>query len=146
MLSEPEAGSSRGHKMNIVELVTVVGVIAGVGGILIAMGVFTWQIVSSTNRFDAKLDKLDAKIDTQGKELEDKLNDKIETQGKELSAKIETQGKELSAKIDALTAETKEMGERFSRKVTDVEIEQARLNAVNEIMLDDRHTHNRADD
>ena len=142
MLSEPEAGSSRGHKMSIVELVTVVGVIAGVGGILIAMGVFTWQIVSSTNRFDAKLDKLDTKIETQGKDLEDK----IEAQGKELSAKIEAQGKELSAKIETQSAEIREMGERFSRKVTDVEIEQARLNAVNEIMLDDRHTHNRADD
>ncbi|MCY4653887.1 MAG: hypothetical protein OXC95_12070 [Dehalococcoidia bacterium] len=121
--------------MEIAELVTVVGVIAGVGGILIAMAVFTWQMVSSTNRFDAKLDRLDAKIEAQGKELEDKLEDKIEAQGKELGAKIE-----------ALTAETREMAERFSRKVTDVEIEQARLNAINEIMLDDRHTHNRADD
>ena len=128
--------------MNIAELVTVVGVIAGVGGLLVAMAVFTWQIVSSTNRFDAKLDKLDAKLETQGKELEDK----IETQGKELSAEIEAQGKELSAKIDAQAAEIRDMGERFSRKVTDVEIEQARLNAVNEIMLDDRHTHHRADD
>ena len=128
--------------MNVVELVTVVGVIAGVGGILIAMGVFTWQIVSSTNRFDAKLDRLDADMRVQGKELEDK----IETQGKELEGKIEAQGKELGDKIEALAAETREMGERFSRKVTDVEIEQARLNAVNEIMLDDRHTHNRADD
>ena len=121
--------------MNVVELVTVVGVIAGVGGILIAMGVFTWQIVSSTNRFDAKLDKLNDKIDTQGKELRTELEDKIDAQGKE-----------LGAKIDALTAETREMGERFSRKVTDVEIEQARLNAVNEIMLDDRHTHHQRDD
>lgn len=117
--------------MNIVELVTVVGVIAGVGSILIAMSVFTWQMVSSTNRFDAKLDRLDAKIEAQGKDLE---------------GKIETQGKELGAKIDALTAETREMGERFSRKITDVEIEQARLNAINEVTLDDRHTHNRADD
>ncbi len=128
--------------MNIVELVTVVGVIAGVGSILIAMSVFTWQMVSSTNRFDAKLDRLDAKIEAQGKDLEGK----IETQGKELEGRIEAQGKELSAKIDALTAETREMGERFSRKITDVEIEQARLNAINEVTLDDRHTHNRADD
>ena len=128
--------------MNIAELVTVVGVIAGVGGLLIAMGVFTWQIISSTNRFDAKLDRLDAKIETQGKELEGK----IETQGKELSSKIETQGKELEDKIEAQTSEIRDMGERFSRKVTDVEIEQARLNAVNEIILDDRHTHHRADD
>ena len=117
--------------MNIVESVTVVGVIAGVGSILIAMSVFTWRMVSSTNRFDAKLDRLDAKIEAQGKELE---------------GRIEAQGKELGAKIDALTAETREMGERFSRKITDVEIEQARLNAINEVMLDDRHTHNRADD
>ena len=117
--------------MNIAELVTVVGVIIGVAGILIALGISTWQIVSSTNRFDAKLDKLDDKIDTRSKELE---------------GKIEAQGKELSAKIEAQSAETREMGERFSRKITDVEIEQARLNAVNEIMLDDRHTHHRADD
>ena len=121
--------------MDIAELVTVVAIIAGVGGILIAMAVFTWQMVSSTNRFDTKLDRLDAKIEAQGKDLEGK----IEAQGKELSATIEAQGKELSA-------EFREMGERFSRKVTDVEIEQARLNAINEIMLDDRHTHNRADD
>ena len=117
--------------MEIAELVTVVGIIAGVGGILIAMAVFTWQMVSSTNRFDVKLDRLDAKIEAQGKEFE---------------VKIETQGKELSAKIEAQIAEIREMGERFSRKITDVEIEQARLNAINEIMLDDRHTHNRADD
>ena len=128
--------------MNIAELVTVVGVIAGVGGLLIAMGVFTWQIISSTNRFDTKLDNLNDKIETQGKELEGK----IETQGKELSSKIETQGKELEDKIEAQTSEIRDMGERFSRKVTDVEIEQARLNAVNEIILDDRHTHHRADD
>ena len=121
--------------MDIAELVTVVAIIAGVGGILIAMAVFTWQMVSSTNRFDAKLDRLDAKIEAQGKDLEGK----IEAQGKELSAEIEAQGKEL-------TAEIRDMGERFSRKVTDVEIEQARLNAINEIMLDDRHTHNQADD
>ena len=116
--------------MNAVEWATVVGIIIGVVGVLIAMGVFTWQIVSSTNRFDAKLDKLDADIKTQGKELE---------------GKIEAQGKALSAKIEAQSAEIREMGERFSRKVTDVEIEQARLNAVNEIMLDDRHTHQRDD-
>ncbi len=132
--------------MNVVELVTVVGVIVGVGGILIAMGVFTWQIVSSTNRFDSKLDKLDDKIEAQGKELEGK----IEAQGKELEDKIEDKtealSKELGAKIEALTTETRDMAERYSRKITDVEIEQARLNAVNEIMLDDRHTHNRADD
>ncbi len=121
--------------MNIGELATVVGVIIGVAGIIIAMGVFTWQIVSSTNRFDAKLDKLNDKIDTQGKELRTELEDKIEAQGKE-----------LGDKIDALTAETREMGERYSRKITDVEIEQARLNAVNEIILDDRHTHHQADD
>ena len=121
--------------MDIAELVTVVAIIAGVGGILIAMAVFTWQMVSSTNRFDAKLDRLDAKIEAQGKELEGK----IEAQGKELRT-------ELGTKIEALTAETREMAERFSRKVTDVEIEQARLNAINEIMLDDRHTHHRADD
>lgn len=121
--------------MNIAELVTVVGVIAGVGGLLIAMGVFTWQIISSTNRFDTKLDNLNDKIETQGKELEGKIEDEIEAQGKE-----------LSAKIDAQTSEIRDMGERFSRKVTDVEIEQARLNAVNEIVLDDRHTHHRADD
>lgn len=117
--------------MSIAELVTVVGVIAGVGGLLVAMAVFTWQMVSSTNRFDTKLDRLDAKIEAQGNDLE---------------GKIEAQGKELGAKIDAQIAETREMGERFSRKITDVEIEQARLNAINEIMLDDRHTHNRADD
>jgi hypothetical protein len=110
--------------VDIAELVTVVAIIAGVGGILITMAVFTWQMVSSTNRFDAKLDRLDAKIEAQGKDLE---------------GKIEAQGKEL-------TAEIREMGERFSRKVTDVEIEQARLNAINEIMLDDRHTHHRGDD
>lgn len=120
--------------MNIAELAIVVGIIAGVGGILIAMAVFTWQMVSSTNRFDAKLDKLDVKIEAQGKELEDK----IEAQGKELRT-------ELGAKIEAQTAEIRDMGERFSRKVTDVEIEQARLNAVNEIMLDDRHTHQQRD-
>ena len=128
--------------MDIAELAMVVGVIAGVGGILIAMGVFTWQIVSSTNRFDAKLDKLDADMRAQGKELEGK----IETQGKELSAKIDERGKELRAQIEAQSVEIRDMGERFSRKITDVEIEQARLNAVNEIILDDRHTHHRRDD
>ena len=128
--------------MDITELVTVVAIIAGVGGILIAMAVFTWQMVSSTNRFDAKLDRLDAKIEAQGKELEGK----IEGQGRDLEGKIEAQGKELTAKIEAQIDEVREMGERFSRKVTDVEIEQARLNAINEIMLDDRHTHHRGDD
>ena len=69
------------------------------------------------------------------------LESKIETQGRELKAEIETQGRELRAEIETrsnrLEAEVKLQGQRVSNS----ELEQARLNGINSVLLAQTHTH-----
>ena len=69
--------------------------------------------------------------------LSGKLESKIETQGKELRDEIETQGKELRAEMEKLSVDVGTQG----RRVRDSELEQARLNGVNSVLMNQTHTH-----
>ena len=102
------------------------GVVAIIVAIFLSTGIYIWQSNSQAGRMDSRIDRLEDKIDTQGREL----RAEIETQGKELRAEIETQGKELRAEIEA-------QGQRVSQS----ELEQARLNGVNSVLIQHIHTH-----
>ncbi|MCY3542798.1 MAG: hypothetical protein OXH22_01955 [Chloroflexi bacterium] len=102
-----------------VQLLSTVVIIVG---LLFAMFALMWQMNSQSGRLEAKIDAQSKDMDAQGKELEAK----IDAQGKD----IEAQGKELRAEIIA-------QGQR----VSDAELEQARLNGVNSVLTQFAHTH-----
>ena len=94
--------------------------------IFLATVVFIWQTNSQSNRLGSKIDDL-------GRELRAEIKaqgERIETQGRELRAEIETQGRELRAEI-----------EFQGKRVSDSELEQARLNGVNSVLANQAHTH-----
>ena len=95
-----------------VQLISTLVIIVG---LLFAMFALMWQMNSQSGRLEAKIDAQSEDMDAQGKELE---------------AKIDTQGKELRAEIIA-------QGQR----VSDAELEQARLNGVNSVLTRFAHTH-----
>ena len=86
--------------------------ILSVGAILVGLFAATMVFIWQIN---TQSSRLETKIDDLGKEL----RDEIETQGKELRTEIETQG----------------------RRVSDSELEQARLNGVNSVLMTQTHTH-----
>ena len=96
-----------------------VGIVFGLSGILIAIFIatimFVWQANSVSNRFDAGFQALGERVD----------------------AKIEAQGAEIKALGERLEAEIKAQ----SQRVSDLELEQARLNGVNSVMTRQAHTH-----
>ena len=117
------------------ELGEYIGASAIVVSIFLATVVFIWQ----SGRSDAKIDRLDARID--------RLDAKIEAQGDRLDAKIE-EGDRLDAKIEALGqrlyTEIREQGRRIDgqgQRVSEVELEQARLNGVNSVIVNQIHSH-----
>lgn len=87
------------------------GEYVGVSAIVVAIFLATTVYIWQSSRFDSRIDRLDARIDR-------------------LEAKIEQQG-------DRLYAEIREMG----RRVSDSELEQARLNGVNSVLANQVHTH-----
>ncbi len=106
-------------------------------GIFLATVVFIWQTNSQSNRLESKIDdlgrELRAEIETQGRELRAEM----ESQGRELRAEMESQGRELRAEIES-------QGERIEaqgKRVSDSELEQARLNGVNSVLANQTHTH-----
>ena len=103
-----------------------VGIVFGLSGILIAIFIatimFVWQANSVSNRFDAG-------FQAQGAE--------IKALGERVDAKIEAQGAEIKALGEKLEAEIKAQGQR----VSDSELEQARLNGVNSVVTRQAHTH-----
>ena len=98
------------------------GIAAIIVAIFLSTGIYIWQSNSQAGRMDARIDRLEDKIETQGK----KLRAEIETQGKELKAEIEAQGQKIEAQ-----------GQRVSQS----ELEQARLNGVNSVLVQHIHTH-----
>ena len=91
------------------------GVAAIITAIFLSTGIYIWQSNSQAGRMDSRIDRLEDKIDTQGRDL----RTEIETQGKELRAEIEAQG----------------------QRVSQSELEQARLNGVNSVLVQHIHTH-----
>ncbi len=84
-------------------------------GIFLATVVFIWQTNSQSNRLESKIDDL----------------------GRELRAEMEAQGRELRAEMEAQGEKIEAQGKR----VSDSELEQARLNGVNSVLANQAHTH-----
>lgn len=112
--------------MDTGQVVTVVGFLVSIFTILFGIVALMWQINSQSSR-------LEAKIETYGKEL----RQEIKEQGQRLDAKIDAQGRELRAEI-------REQGDRVEAqgaRVSQAELDQARLNGVNSVLMQQTHTH-----
>ena len=94
------------------EILSVGAILAG---IFAATVLFIWQVNSQGSRLETKIDDL----------------------GKELRAEMETQGKELRTEMEELRTDIATQG----RRVSDSELEQARLNGVNSVLMNQTHTH-----
>lgn len=106
-----------------VQLISTLVIIVG---LLFAMFALMWQMNSQSSRLEAKIDAQSEDMDAQGRELEAK----IDAQGKDLESQIDAQGRELRAEIIAQ-----------GRRVSDAELENARLNGVNSVLTRFAHTH-----
>ena len=135
-----------------VQLISTLVIIVG---LLFAMFALMWQMNSQSNRLEAKIDARGEEINAQGKELRSiidargkELEAQIDTQGKELRTEIIAQGKELESKIDAQSEDIDAQGKELraeiiaqGRRVSDAELENARLNGVNSVLTQFAHTH-----
>ena len=124
------------RRRNALELGEYIGASAIVVSIFLATVVFIWQSGRSDakiDRLDARIDRLDAKIEAQG----DRLDAKIDKLDAKLDAKIEAFGQRLSAEIKEQGTEIREQG----RRVSEAELEQARLNGVNSVIVNQIHSH-----
>ena len=93
-----------------------IGASAIVVSIFLATAVFIWQ----SGRSDARIDRLDAKIEAQGDRITTEIRHEISKQ----NSLISEQG----------------------RRVSEVELEQARLNGVNSVIVNQIHSHDGSDD
>ena len=93
-----------------------IGVSAIVIAVFIATGIQIWQ----ASRSDAKIDRIEAKLE----------------------AEMKQQGETLRAEMQELRAEVRLAAQR----VSDAELEQARLNGVNSVLTAQSHTHESAAD
>ena len=143
-----------------------VGIVFGLSGILIAIFIatimFVWQANSVSNRFDAGFQAQGAEIKTLGERVDAKIEAQgaeIKALGERLEAEIEAQGAEIKALGERLEAEIKEQGVRLEteikdqgvrleteikaqgQRVSELELEQARLNGVNSVVIRQAHTH-----
>ena len=101
--------------MDTAQVVTIVAILIGILAILFGIVALMWQINNQSSR-------LEAKIDTQSEHLEAK----IDTQGKELRDEIRAQGTRIEAQ---------------GARVSQAELDQARINGVNSVILRQTHTH-----
>ena len=126
-----------------------IGVAAIVIAVFIATGIQIWQ----ASRSDARLDRFEAKFDSAMKEQRETLRAEMKEQGEilraemregdaRLQAQIQEQGARLEAQMQELRAEVRQAGQR----VSDAELEQARLNGVNSVLTGQTHTHESAAD
>lgn len=90
--------------MDTGQVVTVVGFLVSIFAILFGIVALMWQMSNQSNR-------LEAKIDAQGRELRDEI--------REQGARIEAQG----------------------TRVSQAELDQARINGVNSVLMQQTHTH-----
>lgn len=91
------------------------GEIIAVAAILLAIFALMWQINAQRSR----------------------LEDKIDRQGDRLEAKIDREVGRLEAKIGKVETRI----QATSQRVSDSELEQARLNGVNSVLTGQTHTH-----
>ena len=98
--------------MDTAQVTTLVATMFGIVTILVAIFALMWQMNSQNSRLEAKIDtevgRLEATVDSEVGRLE---------------AKIDTYGRELRDEIRAM-----------SERVSNSELEQARLNGVNSVL------------
>ena len=112
--------------MDAGQVVTVVGFLVSIFAVLFGIAALMWQINNQSNR-------LEAKIDAQGRELRDEIRE----QGKYLEAKIDAQVTELRDEIREQGTRIEAQGARVSQ----ADLDQARINGVNSVLLRHTHTH-----
>ena len=119
--------------MDTGQFIMLAGFALSIFTILLGVVALMWQINNQSSR-------LEAKIDRQGEDLRAEIKEqgrRIDKQGEELRAEIKEQGEELRAEI-------KEQGNRIDeqgRRATQSELDQARINGVNSVLLRHTHTH-----
>ena len=140
--------AARGLEMESAQLVATIGILIGIAALLFAVFALMWQMNSQNSRLETKIDEqgkeLREKIDEQGKDMNaqgKELETQIDTQGKELETQIDTQGKELETQIDTQGKELRAEIIAQGQRVSDAELEQARLNGVNSVLTRLVHTH-----
>ena len=117
--------------------------------VFIATGIQIWQ----ASRSDARLDRFEAKFESEMKEQGRTLRAEMKEQRESLRAEMKEQGEalraemregdaRLEAQMQELRAEVRQAGQR----VSDAELEQARLNGVNSVLTGQTHTHESAAD
>ena len=98
--------------MDTAQVTTLVATMFGIVTVLVAIFALMWQMNSQNSRLEAKIDtevgRLEATVDSEVGRLE---------------AKIDTYGRELRDEIRAM-----------SERVSNSELEQARLNGVNSVL------------
>ena len=98
--------------MDTAQVTTLVATMSGIVTVLVAIFALMWQMNSQNSRLEAKIDtevgRLEATVDSEVGRLE---------------AKIDTYGRELRDEIRAM-----------SERVSNSELEQARLNGVNSVL------------
>ena len=98
--------------MDTAQVTTLVATMSGIVTVLVAIFALMWQMNSQNSRLEAKIDtevgRLEATVDSEVGRLE---------------AKIDTYGRELRDEIRAM-----------SERVSNSELEQARLNSVNSVL------------
>ena len=125
-----------------------VGISAIVIAVFLATGLQLWQVIRS----DARIDRIEAKLESEIKHQGETLRSETKEQGKTLRAEINHQGKTLRAEMkeqgETLRAEMREWGTGLEaqmqelraevrlagQRVSDAELEQARLNGVNSVL------------
>ena len=129
----------------------VLGPIAIVVTMLVAIAVLVCQGIVQSNKYDYVTQRLDGmfqhfvlKFDAQSRqtaEMGQRLEEQIDAQGKELNAKIDAQGRELNAKIDAQGQRLEEKIDSLGHRLSESEREQARLEGVNSVLRQQSHSH-----
>ena len=126
--------------MDTGQFIMLAGFALSIFTILLGVVALMWQINNQSSRLEAKIDKqgedLRDEIREQGKRI-DEQGRRIDRQGEELRAEIKEQGEDLRAEI-------KEQGRRIDEqgsRATQSELDQARINGVNSVLLRHTHTH-----
>ena len=110
-------------------------------GIFTSIIIFIWQTNSLSGR-------LESKIEIQGRELRveveahiRELRTEMQTQGRELRAEIATRSNRLETEIATRSNRLEDEIRLQGQRVSNSELEQARLNGINSVLVGQTHTH-----
>ena len=119
-----------------------VGISAIVIAVFLATGLQLWQVIRS----DARIDRIEAKLESEMKRQGETLGSDMKQQGETLRADMKQQGETLRADLKAEIQELRAEVRLAAQRVSDAELEQARLNGVNSVLTAQSHTHESAAD